>query len=142
MLRAAALALSLVAIAASPAAAASKDDGPYTPFPESNPVQRALDYVHQLNQQRLPTPERRQAATKLTPQHLTRGASLPDPGTTPKDEKALPKAASSPSRRAGVSAGGGGPAAAALPFALLAAVLAAAAIGFEVRARRRRPLRA
>ena len=141
MLRAVALALALAALTASPAAAASKDDGPYTPFPEGNPVQRALDYVHQLNAQRLPAPARRQA-DKLSLEHLSKGASLPDPGTTPKDEKALPKAASSPSKRAGVSAGGGGPAAAALPFALLAAVLGAAAIGFELRARRRRPLRA
>jgi hypothetical protein len=141
MLRALALALALAALAASPAAAASKDDGPYTPFPEGNPVQRALDYVHQLNARRLPARARPQAA-KLSVEHLTKGTSLPDPGTTPKNEKALPKAASSPSGRAGVSAGGGGPAAAALPFALLAGVLGAAAIGFEVRARRRRPLRA
>jgi hypothetical protein len=141
MLRALALALVLAVLAASPAAAASKDDGPYTPFPEGNPVRRALDFVHQLNTERLPAPARRQAA-KLTPEHLSKGASLPDPGTTPKDEKALPKASSSPSRRAGVSAGGAGPAAAALPFALLAGVLGAAAIGFEIRARRRRPLRA
>jgi hypothetical protein len=141
MLRAVALALALAAFAASPAAAAPKDNGPYTPFPEGNPLPRALVYVHQLNARRLPARARRQA-DKLTPEHLTKGASLPDPGTTPKDEKALPKAASSPSRRAGVSAGGGGPPAAALPFALLAGVLGAAAIGFELRARRRRPLRA
>jgi hypothetical protein len=141
MLRALALALALAALAASPAAAASKDDGPYTPFPEGNPVQRALEYVHQLNARRLPAQARPQAA-KLSVEHLTKGTSLPDPGTTPKNEKALPKTASSPSGRAGVSAGGGGPAAAALPFALLAGVLGAAAIGFEFRARRRRPLRA
>jgi hypothetical protein len=141
MLRAVALALALAALAASPAAAASKDDGPYTPFPEGNPVKRALGFVHELNARRLPAPARREAA-KLSVKHLTKGASLPDPGTTPKDEKALPKAASSPSGRAGVSAAGGGPAAAALPFALLAGVLGAAAIGFELRARRRRPLRA
>src|SRR4051794_11691134 len=141
MLRAPALALVLAALTASPALAASEDDGPYTPFPEGNPVQRAVDFVHQLNARRLPPAARREAA-KLSAKHLTEGTSLPDPGTTPKDEKALPKATSSPSRRAGVSAGGDGPAAAALPFALLAGVLGAAAIGLEVRARRRRPLRA
>jgi hypothetical protein len=140
MLRLAALSLAALALLASPALAASKNDGPHAPFPEGDPVQRALDFVRKLNAERLPPAARRQAA-RVGTRHLRAGASLPDPGTTPPDEKAVPKAASSPSRRAGISGRDDHPGRAALPFALVAAALAAAAIGFELHARRR-PLRA
>jgi hypothetical protein len=135
MLRATTLAMALVALLASPAAAAPKGDGPYTPFPEGDPLHRALNYVHQLNDQRVPLHARRQAG-KIGAERLTKGTSVPGTGSTPAAEKALPRAASAASR-AGVSGGGGGLAADALPFALLAVVLAAVAIGFELRARRR-----
>jgi hypothetical protein len=134
-----ALALAVVALLASPAAA-KKDDGPYSPFPEGDPVQRALEFVHRLNAERLPPAARREAA-RIGVRHLIKGTSVADPGTTPPEEKVMPREASSPSRRAGVNAGADGPGEAALPFALVAVVLAAAAIGFEIRARRR-PLRA
>jgi hypothetical protein len=135
MLRLTTLALAIAGLLAAPAAA-KNDDGPYSPFPEGDPVQRAVDFVRKLNAERLPPPVRRQVA-RIQAQHLIKGTSLPDPGTTPPEEKAVPKPAASPSRRAGVSEADGGPAGAALPFALVAVVLGAAAIGFEIRARRR-----
>jgi hypothetical protein len=135
MLRVTTLALTLAALLASPAAAAPKGNGPYTPFPEGDPLQRAVNYVHQLNSRRVPLHARRQAA-KIGAEKLTKGTSVPGRGSTPAAERALPRAASA-AARAGVSGGGGGLAADALPFALLAVVLAAAAIGFELRARRR-----
>ena len=141
MVRLAILTLALAAVLASPAAGAKRDDGPYAPFPEGDPVQRAVQFVHRLNAERLPPAARRRAA-RIGVSHLLTGTSLPDPGTTPPDEKAVPKAASTPSRRAGVNGASGRLRGAALPFALVAAVLAAAAIGFELRARRRRPLSA
>jgi hypothetical protein len=135
MLRVTTLAIALVALLASPAAAAPKGDGPYTPFPEGNPLQRAVNYVHQLNSRRVPLHARREAA-RIGVDKLTKGTSVPGTGSTPAAEQALPRAASA-TGRAGVSGGGGGLTAEALPFALLALVLAAAAIGFELRARRR-----
>src|SRR3954452_5349695 len=141
MARMTALLLVVAALFAPAATAAPPDDGPYAPFPEGDPVQRALDFVRKLNAERLP-PAARRAAARIGAQHLQEGTRLPDPGTTPPEEKAVPKArAKSPSGRAGVSGGDDGHGEAALPFALVAVVLAAAAIGFELRARRR-PLRA
>ena len=141
MPRIAALLLTLLVLPAAPAAAAPTDDGPYTPFPEGEPAQRAADFIRQLNALRPPASRGAAAATpRFTAEQLARGKRLPDPGTTPPSEKALPKAAS-PSGRAGVSGGDDSPAAAAIPFALVAMLLAAAAVGFELRARRR-PLRA
>jgi hypothetical protein len=137
MTRTAALLVVLLMVPVAPAAAASKDDGPYTPFPEGAPTKRAVDFVRQLNAVRPPASGPvAQGARRITPQQLAKGTKLPDPGTTPGSEKALPKAAS-PSGRAGVNGGDDSPAAAAIPFALVALLLAAAAIGFELRARRR-----
>src|SRR3954469_18139803 len=102
MARMTALLLVVAALFAPAATAAPPDDAPYAPFPEGDPVQRALDFVRKLNAERLPPAARRQAA-RVGTRHLRAGASLPDPGTTPPDEKAVPKAASSPSRRAGIS---------------------------------------
>src|SRR4051794_24771578 len=127
MVRLMTLALAIAAVVSAPAAAKT-DDGPYSPFPEGDPVQRAVDFVRKLNAERLPSPVRREVA-RIQAEHLIKGTSLPDAGTTPPDEKAVPKPASSPSRRAGVSGGDDGPAGAALPFALVAVVLGAAAIG-------------
>src|SRR4051794_16511299 len=128
MLRLSALTLAVAVLLAAPAPAATTNDGPYAPFPEGDPVQRALDFVRKLNAERLPPAARREAA-RIGVEHLAKGTALPDAGSTPPEEKAVPKPASSPSRRAGVSAADDGPAGAALPFALLAVVLAAAAIG-------------
>ena len=137
MLRTTALFVAISAALAAPAAAAPTDDGPYTPFPEGEPTKRAIDFVRELNAVRPPVagPDS-QAPPRITPEQLVKGTHLPDPGTTPESEKALPTAAS-PSARANVSAGDDGPAAAALPFALVALLLALAAVGFELRARRR-----
>ena len=140
MSRTAALLVALLLVPAAPAAA-RKDDGPYTPFPEGEPAQRAADFVRELNAIRPPASRAAAAdARRFTVEQLAKGTKLPGPGTTPSSEKALPKAAS-PSGRAGVNGGDDSPAAAAIPFALVALLLAAAAIGFELRARRR-PVRA
>jgi hypothetical protein len=140
MSRTAALLVALLLVPAAPAAA-QKDDGPYTPFPEGEPTKRAVDFVRELNAVRPPVSgNTAHASPRITPQQLAKGTKLPGPGTTPSSEKALPKAAS-PSGRAGVNGGDDSPAAAAIPFALVALLLAAAAVGFELRARRR-PVRA
>ncbi len=141
MSRTAALLVALLLVPAAPAAAARKDDGPYTPFPEGEPTKRAVDFVRELNAVRSPAPgQAAPSARRITSQQLAKGTKLPGPGITPASEKALPKAAS-PSGRAGVNGGDDSPAAAAIPFALVALLLAAAAVGFELRARRR-PVRA
>jgi hypothetical protein len=141
MARTAALLVALLLVPVAPAAAAGKDDGPYTPFPEGEPTKRAVDFVRELNAVRPPAAPRAAAsAARITPQQLAKGTKLPDPGTTPSSERALPTAAA-PSARAGVNGGDDSPAAAAIPFALVALLLAAAAVGFELRARRR-PARA
>jgi hypothetical protein len=137
MARTAALLAALLLVPVAPAAAARKDDGPYTPFPEGKPTKRAVNFVRELNAVRPPGPGRAaQRSRAITPQQLAKGTKLPGPGTTPASERALPKAAS-PSGRAGVNGGDDSPAAAAIPFALVALLLAVAAIGFELRARRR-----
>src|SRR3954465_8751979 len=117
MARMTALLLAVAALFVPVATAAPPDDGPYAPFPEGDPVQRALDFVRKLNAERLPPAARREAA-RIGGEHLAKGTALPGAGAPPPEEEAVPKPASSPSRRAGVSAGGDGPAGAALPFAL------------------------
>ena len=67
MPRTAALLVALLIVPAAPAAGASKDDGPYTPFPEGEPTKRAVDFVRKLNAVRPPGPGR----AAYTPPRIT-----------------------------------------------------------------------
>jgi hypothetical protein len=139
-LRALALGTVIAALLASPAAAATRDDGPYTPFPEGDPKQRALGFIRQLNAERVTGPAAREARA-IGLEELARGSTLDatalqplDTGTTPKSELGQPKGAFA---RAGVSEGDGGPPGLAGPLVLLSVLLGIAALGFEFRGRRR-----
>jgi hypothetical protein len=130
--------LLLLGAIASPALAAP-GDGPYTPFPEEDPVGRALDFVDRLNR-------RSGAPRDLTPEELARGVVLaprPDGRGTGRVVSG-PKApgAATPFKQAGVAQAGDPPSPVAWPFAVVAGILAAggllvAARGSTGRARQR-----